>query len=692
MSSVMVERATSDMLIGPDWAMNLEICDILNREPGQAKEVVKSLKKRIAHKKPKVQLLALTLLETMIKNCGDIVHMYVAERDILHEMVKIVKKRNDHHVKEKILTLIDTWQEVFGGASARYPQYYAAYEELLRSGAVFPPRSNGSVPIITPPQTQPLQNYPPSLRISQEEEPELPIPDFPALRNLHYVHCRVFDTNLKMTVVYFTSHTEIQNARGIMDVLSEMLDALDPGNREGLRQDIIVDLVDQCRSFKQRVVQLVNSTSNEELLSQGLSLNDDMQRVLAKHDAIAAGIAVPVEKPNSLQSQIENSATRKPETMKEPVQRSSASTSATNPSPFEILALPAPPSCSSKAPVAPSIDLLSGDDYIKPDPANSLALVPVTEYSASDKNVLAFADMFDQNTINSSNHNHPNSFQSSTSNSNIPASQTYPAPVRPVLPQHPAAYPNGATSNAIVLYDQQPQLNSTNYLHGQATYGTNHQKQALNYGTVDQNGDIPPAPWETKRSTNPFDDDKLVGVAPQPAQPAGMQPQPVQVSQHGNRFVTAQPMPRGQPGGIQLQPVPVTHLGPPQPQPMLNMQYGTMYPSMQMNQGMGMYSQPTFGGGFYGMNQPQLYGVQMSGYGYAGQQPGGYYIPNAAYAYVSANELAQRMNGLSVQNGGAHGTTANKQSRPEDSLFGDLLSMAKMKTNLQLARLAAKGE
>jgi len=59
----------------------------------QTKDVVKSLKKRIIHKNPKVQLLALTLLETMIKNCGDIVHMHVAERDILHEMVKIVKKR-----------------------------------------------------------------------------------------------------------------------------------------------------------------------------------------------------------------------------------------------------------------------------------------------------------------------------------------------------------------------------------------------------------------------------------------------------------------------------------------------------------------------------------------------------------------------------------------------------------------------
>jgi hypothetical protein len=30
---------------------------------------------------------------------------------------------------------------------------------------------------------------------------------------------------------------------------------------QGLRQEVIVDLVDQCRSYKQRAVQLVNSTS-----------------------------------------------------------------------------------------------------------------------------------------------------------------------------------------------------------------------------------------------------------------------------------------------------------------------------------------------------------------------------------------------------------------------------------------------
>lgn len=272
MAASLVERATSDMLVSPDWAMNIEICDVLNGDPGQAKDVIKAIKKRIGNKNPKIQILALTLLETLIKNCGDNVHQQVAERDVLHEMVKIVKKRPDLNVREKILVLLDTWQEAFGGPKGKYPQYYSAYNDLLRAGVEYPPRPESSAPIFTPPQTQPI-TYPPQTYGSPGYENE------------------AVEASLASDIPGL-SLTDIQNARDIIDVLMQMLNALDPHSKEGLKQEVITDLVEQCRSYKQRVMHLVNTTLDEELLCQGLTLNDDLQRVLGKHDAIVAGAPV----------------------------------------------------------------------------------------------------------------------------------------------------------------------------------------------------------------------------------------------------------------------------------------------------------------------------------------------------------------------------------------------------------------
>ncbi len=36
----------------------------------------------------------------------------------------------DMRVRDKILVLIDIWQEAFGGQRGRYPQYYKVYSQL----------------------------------------------------------------------------------------------------------------------------------------------------------------------------------------------------------------------------------------------------------------------------------------------------------------------------------------------------------------------------------------------------------------------------------------------------------------------------------------------------------------------------------------------------------------------------------
>ncbi|KAK2988502.1 hypothetical protein RJ640_013166, partial [Escallonia rubra] len=131
------------------------------------------------------------------------------------------------------------------------------------AGVDFPPREENSVPLFTPPQTQPIV-HPDSY---EEAAVQASLQSDPSGLSL----------------------TEIPSAEGIADVLMEMLNALDPQNREGVKQELIVDLVDQCRSYKKRVMILVNNTADEELLCKGLALNDTLQRVLSRHDDIAKG-------------------------------------------------------------------------------------------------------------------------------------------------------------------------------------------------------------------------------------------------------------------------------------------------------------------------------------------------------------------------------------------------------------------
>eukprot|EP00245_Coleochaete_scutata_P012751 TRINITY_DN498_c0_g1_i2.p1 TRINITY_DN498_c0_g1~~TRINITY_DN498_c0_g1_i2.p1 ORF type:complete len:731 (-),score=172.02 TRINITY_DN498_c0_g1_i2:819-3011(-) len=278
-TTALVEKATNDLLIGPDWGMNMDLCDIINGDPEQAKDVVKALTRRVKNKNPAIQLLALTVLETAMKNCGEPFHMQVAQKDLLPEMVKIVTKRSDMQVRDRVLELLDVWQEAFGGPTGRLPQFYHAYDDLRRKGVEFPRRT--------------AENSAAMFSKTAAPRPESPV--YPTYGGSPRRHAAPPPSAPESAGGEGMTASDIQTSRSVVVVLSEMLSALNVNDKQSVKDEVIVELVDQCKTAQRRVAALVSASSDESLLMQGLSLNDEITNVLARHDAIAAGKPLPAE-------------------------------------------------------------------------------------------------------------------------------------------------------------------------------------------------------------------------------------------------------------------------------------------------------------------------------------------------------------------------------------------------------------
>ncbi|XP_025254431.1 target of Myb1 membrane trafficking protein isoform X7 [Macaca mulatta] len=238
-----IEKATDGSLQSEDWALNMEICDIINETEEGPKDALRAVKKRIVGNKNFHEvMLALTVLETCVKNCGHRFHVLVASQDFVESvLVRTILPKNNPPtiVHDKVLNLIQT---VFNS------------------------------------ETQSGQDSVGSDASQQEDSGQhtAPLPTPPMLSG---------DTPIAPTPEQIGKlRSELEMVSGNVRVMSEMLTELVPTQVEPADLELLQELNRTCRAMQQRVLELIPQIANEQLTEELLIVNDNLNNVFLRHE------------------------------------------------------------------------------------------------------------------------------------------------------------------------------------------------------------------------------------------------------------------------------------------------------------------------------------------------------------------------------------------------------------------------
>ncbi|XP_049523615.1 hepatocyte growth factor-regulated tyrosine kinase substrate-like isoform X3 [Dermacentor silvarum] len=122
----LLDKATSHLLLEPDWPSIIQICDCIRQGDVQPKYAVSAIKKRLYTRNPHVTLFALQVLESCVKNCGALVHNEIATKPFMEELRDLVKANTNEAVRDKVLELVQAWAHAFRND----PNYRAVQDTL----------------------------------------------------------------------------------------------------------------------------------------------------------------------------------------------------------------------------------------------------------------------------------------------------------------------------------------------------------------------------------------------------------------------------------------------------------------------------------------------------------------------------------------------------------------------------------
>lgn len=289
-----IEAATRPELETDDWALNLEICDLINESDDDAKDAVRSIRKRLQQIEQDVNFTVtnrtLTVLETCVSNCSHRFHVLVMNKDFIQDLVKLIGPKNNPPIdlQERVLRLIERWAEAFR-TQPDLSGVVTVYNELKAKGVTFPPADSGpNVPIQTP-----QRSVPPSERSpAGSARPSIRAPN--ARPESQQVYPPSSGPILLEGEGYEKISQDLQVVKTSIEMFTEIIQLIEMDNPD-IDWQLASDLKSTCHQMKDRIVDLIERIANEDLTIELLRLNDDLinvfnrfKRAKDRHDSKAA--------------------------------------------------------------------------------------------------------------------------------------------------------------------------------------------------------------------------------------------------------------------------------------------------------------------------------------------------------------------------------------------------------------------
>ncbi|KAF9142670.1 hypothetical protein BGX30_002418 [Mortierella sp. GBA39] len=327
-----IERACDPSRYEPDLALNLEICDVIKeKQKNTPREAAIYIVRLVNHKNMHVGMLALTLLDNCVKNCGYPFHLQIATKEFLNALVRKFPERPltvPTPVQTRVLEMIQEWYTTLCKTS-RYKEDLIHIRDMHRllafKGYRFPPARTTTTAVLN--SVDALKS---SAQLEEEDRAAQAAKLQELIRRGRPEDVRAANELVKKMTGYEQEEkpdyaeqasAELDKILSKATMLIEMLNEVKTGEIIG-RGDIFEDIYGTCKAAQPKVQKFISENEDPDNMDKLLELNDVLNNVIEQYKEVKDGNLVKMPLPSNGGDDQHNNQSR-PQAPSTPKQNSS---------------------------------------------------------------------------------------------------------------------------------------------------------------------------------------------------------------------------------------------------------------------------------------------------------------------------------------------------------------------------------